>query len=82
MSTGYEVRYEQQAREILKGGYDIHIHAAPDGFLRNVDCFDAARDAGGHGNEGDRVQRPPFPYRGPGRADAEGSAAGTVLQAA
>lgn len=45
MSTGYEVRYEQQAREILKGGYDIHIHAAPDGFLRNVDCFDAARDA-------------------------------------
>lgn len=37
--------YEQQAREILNGGYDIHIHAAPDGFQRTVDYFDAARDA-------------------------------------
>lgn len=40
-------RYRNQAMELLKGAYDLHIHAAPDGYDRSVDCIEAARDAAG-----------------------------------
>jgi hypothetical protein len=35
----------QLAWELLKGGYDLHIHAAPCVFPRGIDCFELVHEA-------------------------------------
>ena len=42
----------RRATEILKYGYDMHVHAAPDGFERTVDYIQAAKEAGEIGMRG------------------------------
>ncbi|MDL2218631.1 DUF6282 family protein [Christensenellaceae bacterium OttesenSCG-928-M15] len=36
---------QDKARGLLTGAYDMHLHAAPDGYGRNVDYIEAAEDA-------------------------------------
>lgn len=59
-----EKYYTGLAKELLSGAYDLHIHAAPDGFDRTVDCLEAAKDAAGLGMAGIVLKDHHFPTDG------------------
>jgi len=42
----------EQARTLLKGAYDLHMHAAPSPFARALDDFELLREAGDAGMAG------------------------------
>ena len=45
-------QFDDLAGEILKGGYDLHMHAAPSPFDRLMDDFALLEDAGRAGMGG------------------------------
>ena len=44
--------YRQIAKELIKGGYDLHTHTEPSAFHRALDDFDLVREAGEAGMAG------------------------------
>lgn len=38
-------KIEEEANELLVGGYDLHIHSAPSAFPRALDCFELVHEA-------------------------------------
>lgn len=43
---------DDKAKELLVGGYDLHIHSAPSAFPRALDCFELVREASAAGMAG------------------------------